>query len=311
MRRKFISAAVILSTLVGLTACSGKNVPTEHGSSEPISTISTSSTNSASSVTSTISEPASSDTSSKVLQVENWEDFIGADGKPVTLANAVIDDMGGVLFDYAFLGNAPQVYDDTFKNPELINWETMEFAPGGENYTPTGIRVRTGDVLENGLKVTQADYALEYGEQMDEATGQVVNEWQTSYGTLNFEGELTLNGTLYCVPADDYMAFEGELNFYPDTKSFAQFPVACEFAPKEKRTLEVVYPDAKFAVRCGAMCYLGNISDGDYSGLIEKGKAAPVTVTINNIRIILSNINHGGRGSACYANIVSIEKADN
>ncbi len=321
MKRKLISTAIILSTLVGLTACSNESVSTDSGSSETTNSSTPSSKNSASStpnLTNSVSsdtpiftEPVSSDTSSSVLQVENWEDFIGADGKPVTLDGAFLDEDGGVAFNYSFMSYAKPIYDDTFKNPELINWETLEFAPGGENYTPTGIRVKAGDILENGLKVTQADYSLAYEERMDEATGQVVYEWGTSYGTLNFEGELTLSGTLYCMPVDDYMAFEGELYFYPDTKSFAQLPVACEFTPKEKRTIEAVYPDAKFAVRCGAMYNLGNINDGDYSGIIEKGEAAAVTVTIKSISIISSNLNHGGRGSACYADIVSIEKINN
>lgn len=315
MRRKLISSAVILSTLVGLTACGGENVPTDRDPSEPASAISVpstpNSTNTASSGTPSFTEPASSDTSSTVLRVENWEDFIGADGKPVTLSDAVIDDMGNVAFDYAFLGYVPPIYDDTFKNPGLINWETMTFAPGGEAYTQAGIRVKTGDVLENGLKVTQAEHTLEYETSVDDATQQLRGEWVCSSGFLMLEGELTLSGTLYCVPDDDYMAFSGELHFFPDTNSFSQFPVACEFEPKEKKALEMAFPDAKFAVRCGAVYYLGNISDMDCSGIIEKGEVAAVTVTIKSISLISANINHGGRGSACYADIVSIEKVDN
>lgn len=317
MRQKFISAAVILSMLVGLTACGGESDPTNSGSAE-ITGSSTPSgnnpepstsdlTSSASSDASILTEPASSDTSGTALQVENWEDFIGADGSPVTLSDAVIDDMGSVAFNYAFLRYVPPIYDDTFKNPELINWETMEFAPGGETYTPAGTRVKTGDVLENGLKVTQAEHTLEYETSVDEETQQPRGKWVSSSGYLMFEGELTLSGALYCVPEDDYMAFEGELHFFPDTNSFQQLPVVCDFDPKEKKPLEMVFPDAKFAVRCGTVYYLGNISDTDCGGVIEKGEAAAVTVTIKNIRLVTSNINHGGRGSAYYADIVSIE----
>lgn len=310
--RKHGFLLTVTAAVLSFSMCSCKNagsIDSPANSEESKEQTSVDSTPSAPSVQS--GESVSSDTSSSVLQVENWEDFIGADGKPVTLDGAFLDEDGGVAFNYSFMSYAKPIYDDTFKNPELINWETLEFAPGGENYTPTGIRVKAGDILENGLKVTQADYSLAYEERMDEAAGQVVYEWGTSYGTLNFEGELTLSGTLYCMPADDYMAFEGELYFYPDTKSFAQLPVACEFNPKEKRTIEAVYPDAKFAVRCGAMYNLGNINDGDYSGIIEKGKAAPVTVTINNICITSTSINHGGRGGICRAKIASIEKINN
>lgn len=309
MRQKFISAAVILSALVSLTACNGENVSTnsdlgEITDSSNVTSESLTSSGSSTSTTSLITDTAPSDASSTGLQVENWEDFIGADGNPVTLADATLDDMGNVAFDYAFFSFVPPVYDDTFKNLALINWDTMEFATGGESYTPAGIRVKAGDVLENGLKVTQAQHSLEYDTMMGSG-------WVSSSGFLTFEGELTLSGTLYCVPEDDYQAFEGELHFFPDTNSFKQFPVVCEFAPKGKRPAEIVYPDAKFAVRCGAVYYLGNISDGDYSGIIEKGEAAQVTVTINNINLVTSNPNHGGRGSACYAKIVSIEKTDN
>jgi len=257
-----------------------------------------------------LGEPPIDSTSSTVPQVNDWKDFIGADGQPVTLSEATVDEMGRVTFDYSFIKYAPQIYDDSFKNPDLINWETLEFAPCNDTYTPTVKRLKAGDVLENGLKVTQAVRTLEYGTYIDDATLETRSEWIDYGGVVSFDGELTLSGALYCVPEDGYMTFEGELYFFPDTTSFSQMPVGCDFAQAENEEYTVsesVFPDAKLAVRGGSMYHLGNISETDCDGIIEKGKAAEVTVTIKNIRISSSSGNNGGRGGA-FAKIVSIKE---
>ncbi len=271
-----------------------------------------------------VSEPVSgensSDTSSNVPtsstapQVSEWKDLIGADGQPVTLADATVDEEGRVSFDYSFIEYAPPIYDDTFKDPDLINWETLEFAPHNDAYPPTVKRLRAGDVLENGLKVKEAYRILEYGTYIDQATLETRSEWVDYHGTVSFDGELTLSGALYCVPEDGYQTFEGELYFFPDTTSFSQLPVGCGFARAENEEytgIENVFPDAKLAVVCSALYHLGNISETDCNGIIEKGKAAEVTVTIKNIRIVSSSGNYGGRGGGIFAEIVSIEKNKN
>lgn len=316
MKRKFISTAIILSVLVGLTACSGESDSTNSSSdnitssSTPTSENSTLSapTDSVSSDESTSVEPMFSDTSSTALQVESWEDFIGADGNPVTLDGAAVDEDGCVTLDYCFVTLLPQIYNDTFKNPDLINWDTMEFAPFDGSYTPEIKRLKTGDVLENGLKVKEAYRILSYEEVMDQITCEIRREWCDSFGMVSFEGEITLSGVLYCVPEDDYMVFDGELYFFPDTTSGVRLPAQCGITPSEYRAWENVYPDAKLAVRSGTIYYVGNIDEVDLDGVLERGKAAEVTVTLGNIRIENSDINHGGRGGGCFAEIVSIEK---
>lgn len=309
MKRKIISAAVILSMLAGLTACGDENVPAQGDPSEPESAISDQSTpDPTNSINST--NFGSSDAPGTVLEVENWEDFIGADGQPVTLEGAIVDEDGRVTLDYCFVKLLPKIYDDTFRNPKLINWETMEFAPFNGDYTPEVKRLKAGDVLSNGLKVKEAYRTLAYEEVMDEMTCEISREWCDSFGWVAFDGELTLDGALYCVPEDDYMVFGGELYLFPDTTGSAQLPAQCGITPSEYRVWEEVYPDAKLAVRSGTIYYVGNIDKIDLDGVIGRGEAAEVTVTLGNIRIQVSDINHGGRGSACYADIVSIEKIE-
>ena len=97
-------------------------------------------------------------------QVDNWEDFIGADGQPVTLENAAVDEDGRVTLDYCFVKFLPQIYDDTFKNPAFIDWETMEFAEIDGSYTPEIKRLKAGDVLPNGLTVKEAYRELSFDE---------------------------------------------------------------------------------------------------------------------------------------------------
>lgn len=241
-------------------------------------------------------------------QVDNWQDFIGADGQPVTLDGATVDDDGRVTLNYCFVRLLPHIYADTFNNPDLINWDTMEFAPLDGSYTPEIKRLKTGDVLENGLKVKEAYRTLSYEEVMDEMTCEIRREWCDSFGMVSFEGEITLSGALYCVPEDDYQVFGGELYFFPDTSSGAQLPTRCGITPSEYCMWENVYPNAKLAVRSGTIYYVGNIDKVDLDGILERGKAAEVTVTLGNIRIENSDINHGGRGGGCFAEIVSIEK---
>lgn len=241
-------------------------------------------------------------------QVDNWEDFIGADGQPVTLENASIDEDGRVTLDYCFVKFLPQIYDDTFKNPAFIDWETMEFAEIDNSYTPDIKRLKTGDVLPNGLTVKEAYRVLMFDEVMDQITCEVRREWCDSFGVVNFDGELTLSGALYCNPEDDYQVFNGELYFFPDTTSGVKLPAQCSIFPSEYRVWERVYPKANFAVRSGAIYYVGNIDDVDLDGILERGKAVAATVTLGNISIQNSDINHGGRGGGCFAEIVSIEQ---
>lgn len=323
--KKFLSILCASTLILGMTGCNApsENTNTESGSdsvevsgsSVPDDSDAQASVSNTSSTSSTSSSEVlvSSDAASSMPQVENWTDFTGPDGQPVTLAGAAVDEQGRVTFDYGFIKYAPSIYYDSLKDPDLINWETFEFAPYNGAYTPTIKRLKAGDVLENGLKVTKASHTLMYETFIDEATLELRSEWKTYSGELAFDGELTLSGAMYCVPEDDYMVFGGELYFFPDTTNFSQLPVGCDFTSPENEeytAFELVYPDAKLAVVGGALYYSGNISDIENTGVIEKGKAAKVNVTINNIRITSSNTDYGGRGGGCFADIVSIEKID-
>lgn len=305
-----VFAIVLLIPLVALIfgGCAAK-------SSEESSKISqTGSKSTSSGISSVISEtpsaPEESDPAPSTpapTTPENWEDFIGADGLPVAIADAVVDEMGLVTFDYSIVQYLPAVYDDTFKNPALINRETMEFAPLEGEYKPTFVRLKKGDVLENGLEVTEAYRTLEYAEMIDEATFELKHGWDDYFGEVAFEGELTLSGALYCVAEDDYMVFGGELYFFPDTTEFPQMPAGSGFFPGEARPWDNVYPDAQLAVRSGTVYYVGNIDDYDLEGIIERGKAASVTVTLDNIRLETASINHGGRGGGNFAKLADVK----
>lgn len=298
-------AAVLSVSLIG--GCAAKSSP----NSEDSLTSTTSSAaviSSANSETPSapVSEPEAPSTPAPTPP-ENWEDFIGADGLPVAFADATVDEYGYVAFNYAPVAYPPAVYDDTFKNPGLINWETMEFAPSGGEFKPTLTRLKQGDKLDNGLEVLEAEYAMEYGEQMDEMTLEITREWCESYGWVKFGGQITISGTLYCEPRDDYQLFAGELYFFPDTSEFPQLPVRGDFLKTQSLPLQNAYPEAQFAVRSGTMFILGNIDDYDLDGIIERGKAAAVTLTLDEIYLQYANLNHGGRGGGNFAKIVDVK----
>lgn len=297
---KLLSAIFCITLLAG---CANKS---NEESSQSSQTVSESSQTAVSSVTPEVSSAPESETP-PVQPPENWEDFIGADGLSVSFADATVDEYGCVKFDFAPVAFPPAVYDDTFKNPALINWETMEFSDFNGEFKPTLTRLKKGDKLDNGLEVLEAEYALEYGEQMDEMTLEITRGWCENYGWVRFGGQITISGTLYCEPRDDYQLFAGELYFYPDTSDFPQLPVRGDFLSSKRRPIEVAFPEANFAVRSGTMFYLGNIDDYDLEGIIERGKAAAVTATLDEIYLQYANLNHGGRGGGNFAKIVDVK----
>lgn len=299
----------IISAILGITLLAGCANKSNEQSSQTPQTGSESSQTEISSVNSEISStPESEAPSTPDPQApDNWEDFIGTDGLPVAFADATVDEYGYVAFDYAPVAFPPAVYDDTFKNPALINWETMEFSEFGGEFKPTLTRLKQGDKLDNGLEVLEAKYALEYGDTIDETTFEIKREWCENYGWVRFGGQITISGTLYCEPRDDYQLFAGELYFFPDTTEFPQLPVRGDFLKTQQRPFENAYPEAQFAVRSGTMYLLGNVDDYDLEGIIERGKAAAVTVTLDEIYLQYANLNHGGRGGGNFAKIVDVK----
>lgn len=300
-------AAVLSVSLIG--GCAAISCPNSEGSQ-------TSTTSSAAVISSANSETpsapvseseASSTPSASIPTPEGWEDFIGADGNPVTLEGATVDEDGRVTLNYGFVKILPQIYDDTFRNHALINWETMEFAEFDGSYTPEVKRLKAGDVLENGLKVKEAARMLEYIEVMDEMTFEIRREWCDTAGWVTFDGELTLDGTMYCVPEEDYQVFEGELYFFPDTTGGAQLPAQSGITPGVNRVWENVYPEADFAVRSGTIYYVGYVDEIDFDGVPGRGEAAEVTVTLGNISIQTADISRGGRGGGCFAEIIDVK----
>ncbi len=307
--KKITSVLISLAVIMSLTACSTEKPLTNTTSTSGNSSSSASSSIKTTPDTSSSTDTTPSNSSSPVQQVSHWEeDLIGADGEPLPLSDAVIEHSGAgdeyVMFNYSIIEYAPPIYDDTFKNPDLINWETNEFASHDYNYTPVRERVKAGDVLDNGLKVKEARHILEY----------FIDDWVDYTGWVYFDGELTLNGALYCVPEDDYIDYEGDLYFFPDTTNFSHFPDWISFisdGEKEYDVPERVYPDAGLAVVGTSAYRLGNISELGRDDIIEKGKAAEVTVTIKNIRIVTQGPNSGGGAFGCFGEIVSIEKINN
>lgn len=148
---------------------------------------------------------------------------------------------------------------------------------------------------------------MEYGTSVDKATQQPRVKLVSYHEFLLFEGELTHSRTLYCVLNDDYLVLEGEQHFSPPARK-----VFCKSPSRANLTLNrngVSRHEIRDALRRGV--YRGNISDADCNSVIEKEETAAVTVMIKSISIISSNLNHGGRCNACYADIVFIDKVYN
>lgn len=309
MKSDLKAIAIILgvSLLGGCAAKSSVNSEGSQTASESVSSVTSAPASEASETPSVPISETEAPSTPAPTPPKNWEDFIGADGLPISFADATDYGFERIEFDFAPVVFPPAVYDDTFKNPALINWETMEFSEFGGEFKPTFTRLKKGDKLDNGLEVLEAVYAMAYSDTIDETTFEIKREWCESHGWVRFGGQITIPGTLYCEPRDDYQVFSGELYFFPDTTDFPQLPVRGDFFSSKRRPIESAYPEERFAARSGAMFYLGNVDDNDLEGIIERGKAAAVTVTLDEISLQFANIYYGGRGGGNYAKIVDIK----
>ncbi len=248
----------------------------------------------------------------KLIDEFPLDTFVGFDGKEVKKTDAVgaMQGEGGQItyltYDFAYLRYAKPIWKNTLLNADLIDWETYEFNDDTARHIsdPNYFSVKTGDVLDNGLSVKKAT-TIFYPQRADGENGESGFKICQSRSTVNFEGQLTLNGILHCVAEDtDYIDMGGDLFFYADP-SDGKLIVPSKENLKMDRIASVVDPETKFALLCdGQRFYLGNVNEGseiDLSGVIDKGEYRNATVTLENVRIVFTQ----GVGATVYGTLVS------
>ena len=145
------------------------------------------------------------------IEAFDMDDFPAPDGEILKKADAVgikgsDNYVYAVTYDFAYMRKVQPIFVSTLDDPNSFDWDTMEFKSEPEIPEDLGwFKIKAGDVLDNGLTVKSAEISL--GKGFD---GMV-------YGTsAEFEGELTLEGVLYCYPEDGYNIDKGAVIFFPN-----------------------------------------------------------------------------------------------
>ena len=224
------------------------------------------------------------------------DSFTAPDGTEVLLTDAVSNMWNVLYFDFAYIRYAEPVYIDTVSDPELYDFENFEFAKHPEaGLEQKPFKVVKGDVLDNGMTVVEANYA--------------VSSWDIEYSFENgveLEGEITLEGVLFRFPEDDYMFAQDDVLFYPDPTSGI---VPTTYDPYVAFTRSEVDLHDEFAfVNDGGMFSLGNVHEMnvDIADWFNDSPYVKVRVTLDGIRLRYSE-NFGSQG---WSTLKSAERLD-
>lgn len=201
------------------------------------------------------------------------------------------DSMG---FYFTYIRYQKPVFYNTLDDPNLIDWNTGDPKNPLVNIgDPDYLRVKIGDKLENGLTVKSAESLF------------TRNAGELTLNMIEFEGELTLEGILYCDSTGD----RGKLYFFADAAKSDPIPlIRTEEEPHiPDRTCSFISNTDKFAVCAdGAGIELGLLNESpiDLSGIISPGECIRAKITVSNLIHRYSDFNESFR----RATLVSLEK---
>lgn len=311
MKNKIIILTVALTMSLCLTACAQSENSHESLQNTTSSTKDSSSNVSNESSLSSQSSTSSAGENSEPLPENNFpESFTGYLGETLHGADASEQFGRNVMFDnFTYLRWATPVFDNTLKNPDLINWDTYDMPQYDDilkQKDPKWFSVKPGDVLENGLVVKSASCSFREANFYDGRKFVI-----QSKSEVVFENTLTLNGVLYCNPEEDMYIGNGELFFFPDSTANSNIPVINRHEKAGEYSLnEYIFSNAAFV--CDGIYYrVGDIETiaVDLSGIVKRGEVSEVRVTLDNIKLVEDDT--GVVLSGAYADIVSIEKINN
>lgn len=281
--KKFLSVITVLALLTSLTACSGRdgqNSNSTNGSQDSNQSTDQSSDQSMDQSDDQSSEPIVQPVTDIKALIDEFEmdDFPAPDGTVLKKADATIFSQLplAVGYEFSYIRKVQPVFRNTIDEPNTFDWNEMKFTPElPEAPEDLGyFKIKAGDVLDNGLTVKSAE--IYFGNGMD---GQL-------YSTkAEFDGELTLDGILYCWSEDDYNIAKGDVFFFPDCAKHPDF-----IAPYKELLIE---PNSFCDINAGlAIAYsgndihLGNESEmpSDISELFRHKTAIKALVTLTDFR---------------------------
>lgn len=308
--KKYTATALLLAAVLTLSACTAsddtQNNDPEGTPSETTAENAPEESGEEGSGENAEDQPAENTPGEDVLAlIEQFEvdSFTGPDGAEVKLTEAVsqMNDFA-LCFDFAYIRYAFPIYSDTVTNPDIYDFENFEFTV--DHYTtevPKYFKVSKGDVLDNGMTVTEANYLL--------TASDVKHAFEDS---VVLEGECTLEGILFCAPEDEYMVAQDDVYFYPNPVSGA-IPDPCDPYSYESGEVALIYPVdlySEFAfVSDGGSFSLGNVHelDVDIADWFMDSPYVRVRVTLDGMRLRYSD-NFGTQG---WSTLKSVERLDN
>ena len=296
MMKKYTAIALMLTVALSLSACSKAgedNIQPENGVDTP-------------SQTTTEKAPEESEESSeekdeqpdeipedvqKVIDMFDADSFTAPDGTEIMLteASSQVNDYA-LCFDFAYIRYAEPIYTDTFTNPELYDFENYEFTE--ENFAEikaTPFKVEKGQVLDNGLTVKEASYFYS-------PWGYVANE-------VDLEGEITLEGLLFCFFEEEYGYDQDDLIFYTDPTGGAVPVIHSDFS----HTMSGVDLYSEFAfIFDGDIVRLGSINEVGDAEWFRDRQYIKVRATLENLQLR----NNESFGTRSYATLKNVEFLD-
>ncbi|MCM1165275.1 MAG: hypothetical protein NC299_05150 [Lachnospiraceae bacterium] len=264
--KKVITAICIAALLASLAGCSGEtasdgssSVPESSGGTES-TTESTSSSESA--PESTESAPESSEPEEEYKEPTLEELIAGFTLDEIPLPDGIVlkkteavEGMGSadysiLKFDVGVLSYSLPVFQSSYGDPDSFDWDNYVFLEPVETQGEhKSVTVRAGDTLENGMTVKSAYTYFE-------AQGEPYYK----DSVIQLEGEMTVEGILYCREEDDYGVYAGDLELYIDTSKTENVPM--KYEQYGRTTWTYTFPEHKMAITIDGTFYdFGNIGD--------------------------------------------------
>ena len=306
--KKMTALALLLAAALTLSACgTNDNVQVENGGGS-------SSQNTADNAPEESSENSSEETpegtpedrpaentpSEDVLAlIEQFEvdSFTAPDGEEVKLTEATsqLNDYA-LHFDFAYMRYANPIYSDTVANPDLYDFENFEFTVDEYAEVETEyFKVVKGQTLDNGLTVKEASY------EMSSDSLKYSDGFTTT--NVELEGEITLEGLLFCFFEEEYGFDQDEVIFYPNPAS-GTVPLIYSPYHNTKNGVDLY---SEFAFVCDSdFMRLGSVNEIGSSDWFKDGSYVRVKVTLDNLKLNDSDF----MGVNCSATLKNVEFLD-
>lgn len=263
--KKIISFALIAAALLSLTACRKENEPSAPTNGGNVFYY----------------DPELMQRQLEQFTADFPEEFPLPDGSVGSKSDFNALSMDGIpTLDYAFIRYAEPIFYNTIDEPEAFDPDTSKIKSDPEQTVgePKWIKVKAGDILENGLAVVSAQT---YGEMMTNEDGSQTLQLHTS--AIRTEGEITLEGIFeYYNGSSDYGGNDYFYSFYPDCSKH-RIPAAYGGSGAEHYLLndqQIIYSD-------GGRFYSFQFKDDDIKSKFNKTTVCKAKVSFKSVDILL------------------------